>query len=252
MDMAAKTMTLDDLVAQLTHVHGDALQAVVLYGSAASGEDIAGRSDLNVLAIVHTMSLASLRALGQTMRAWQEAGHPPVLELTTAEWVSSADVFPMEYADILERHRVLAGSLPLEGVTVSLSDLRLQVEQEAMGKLLRLRRGVMLAGTDIDRQQELLRASLSTLLVIFRGVMRLQGDVPPRDGAQVIAAVSARCGFPAEPFERVLAYKRGSAMPSGDTERVLEGYVEGMTALVAYLNRFQLPGQTIIAGLLPQ
>jgi hypothetical protein len=130
--------------------------------------------------------------------------------------------------------------------------LRLQVEQEAMGKLLRLRRGVMLAGTDIDRQQELLRASLSTLLVIFRGVMRLQGDVPPRDSAQVIATVSARCGFPAAPFEQVLAYKRGSAMPSGDTERVLEGYVAGMTALVAYLNRFQLPGQGAMAGLPPQ
>ena len=119
-------------------------------------------------------------------------------------------------------------------------------------KLLRLRRGVMLAGTDNARQQELLRASLSTLLVIFRGVMRLQGDVPPRDSAQVIATVSARCGFPAAPFEQVLAYKRGSAMPSGDTERVLEGYVAGMTALVAYLNRFQLPGQGDMAGLPPQ
>lgn len=51
--MAAKTMTLDELVAQLTRVHGEALQAVVLYGSAASGEDIAGRSDLNEIGRAH-------------------------------------------------------------------------------------------------------------------------------------------------------------------------------------------------------
>lgn len=236
--MASNSMTLDALVAQLRQVHGDGLQAAVLYGSAASGEEIAGRSDLNVLAIVSEVRLDTLRALGQTMRAWQEAGNPPVLEMTTAEWQSSADIFPMEYADILERHRVLHGALPLDGVAVKPGDLRLQVEQEAMGKLLRLRRGVMVAGTDSERQQELLRASLSTLLVIFRAVMRLHGEQPPRDAAQVIASVSRSCGFDGSPFERVAALKRGTAIPAGDTERVLAGYVAGMTALVAYLNGF--------------
>lgn len=238
MNMASNSMTLDALVTQLQQVHGPALQAVVLYGSAASGEAIAGRSDLNVLAIVQAIRLDTLRALGQTMRAWQEAGNPPVLELTVDEWRSSADVFPMEYADILERHRVLHGTLPLEGIVVQPGDLRLQVEQEAMGKLLRLRRGVMVAGTDSARQEELLRASLSTLLVIFRAVMRLHGEAPPRDAAQVIGAVSRRCGFDGAPFERVVALKRGTPIPAGETERVLEGYVTGMTALVAHLNGF--------------
>jgi hypothetical protein len=236
--MATQSMTLDELVSQLRQVHGDALQAVVLYGSAASGEEIAGASDLNVLAIVSSIRMETLRALGQTMRAWQEAGHPPVLEMTTAEWQSSADVFPMEYADILERHRVLHGTLPLDGIVVETSDLRLQVEQEAMGKLLRLRRSIMVAGTNHERQQELLRASLSSLLVIFRGVMRLHGEAPPRDGTQVITAVSARCGFDGAPYQRVAALKRGTAMAAGDTERVLEGYLSGMTTLVGYLNTF--------------
>lgn len=236
--MASRTMTLDELVSQLRQVHGDSLQAVVLYGSAASGEDITGTSDFNVLVIASAISVDTLRALGQTMRAWQEAGNPPVLEMTAAEWQSSADIFPMEYADILERHRVLYGTLPLDGITVSLPELRLQVEQEAMGKLLRLRRSIMVAGTDRERQQELLRASLSSLLVIFRAVMRLHGEAPPRDGVQVIAAVSARCGFDGAPYQRVVALKRGAALAGSETERVLEGYLSGMTRLVAYLNTF--------------
>lgn len=236
--MASKTMTLDELVSQLRQVHGESLQTVVLYGSAASGEEITGASDLNVLAIVAALDVDTLRSLGQTMRAWQEAGHPPVLEMTAAEWRSSADIFPMEYADILERHRVLYGTLPLDGIAVSLSDLRLQVEQEAMGKLLRLRRSIMMAGTDRARQQELLRASLSSLLVIFRAVMRLHGEVPPRDGAQVIAAVSARGGFDGAPYQQVVALKRGTALAGAETEHVLGGYLSGMTRLVAYLNSF--------------
>jgi hypothetical protein len=234
-------MSLDTLVSQLTAVHGTSLTAVVLYGSGAGGEAVTGRSDLNVMTLVETLSLQTLRSLGQTMRAWSEAGQPPVLVFTTEEWRTSADIFPMEYADILEQHRVLHGALPLDGLVVHLANLRLQVEREAMGKLLRLRRSIMVAGTDRDRQQELLRASLSTLLVIFRAVLRLHGTVPPRDADAVISAVATHAGFDAHPYLRVVALRRGTALDASDTETVLQGYLAGMTTLVAYLDRFVPP-----------
>jgi len=229
-------MTLDELVQQLRKVHGNALQAVVLYGSAASGEDIAGHSDINVMVLAESLALEKLRTLSQTMRAWQEAGNPPVLELTTFEWRSSSDIFPMEYADILERHRVLTGVLPLDGVAVRRADLRLQVEQEAMGKLLRLRRGVMIAGTDAERQQDLLRHSVGTLLVIFRAVLRLDGEVPPKDASQVIDAVAKRCGFDPAPYLQASALRRGTKLAASEAETVLEGYLDGMSRLVRYLD----------------
>lgn len=239
--MATQTMTLDELVSQLRAVHADALRAVVLYGSAAGGDEVRGHSDLNVMLVADRIDLATLRALGQTMRAWQEAGHPAVLTFTTAEWRASADIFPMEYADILEQHRVLHGTLPLDGVQVSAADLRLQVEQEAMGKLLRLRRSIMLAGTDSARQQELLKGSLSTLLVIFRAVLRLHGVTPPRESEAVITAVAERAGFDPSPFARVAAFRRGASLESRDTETVLSGYLTGMTTLVSYLDQFTPP-----------
>ena len=242
--MATPSLSLDALVAQLKQSHGDALAAVVLYGSAASGEAITGQSDVNVMVLCTALPLATMRSLGQTMRAWAEAGNPPVLEMTVQEWRTSADICPMEYADILERHRVLHGTLPLEGITVRPEHLRLQLEQESMGKLLRLRRGVMVAGTDTAKQQELLRASLSTLLVLFRAVMRLHGEQPPRDAAQVIAAASARCGFNAHPFTQVAALKRGGTLSPTETETVLEGYVAGMSALVAHLDSLDGVGRS--------
>ena len=234
-------MTLDDLVVQLRQVHGDALRTVVLYGSAASGEQVVGHSDFNVLVIVATVYVAQMRSLGQTMRAWQEAGNPPVLELTEREWLRSADIFPMEYADILERHRLLHGTFPTTGLAVHLDHLRLQTEQEAMGKLLRLRRGVMVAGTDAARQIDLLRSSYSALLVIFRAVLRVHGVKPERDATRVIQDVATRCGFDPAPFTAVSALVRGTALPKGEAERVLAGYVRGMDILVEYLDRFTPP-----------
>ncbi len=234
-------MHLDDLVTQLRQVHAGGLVGIVLYGSAASDELVAGYSDQNVLVIVESISVDTLRALGQTARAWQEAGNPPPLELTRREWLGSADVFPMEYADILERHRVLAGTLPLEGVTVHRSNLRLQVEQEALGKLLRLRRATMTAGTDVARQREVLRASLSAMLVIFRSVLRLHGERPARDATEVIAHVGERCGFDAMPFERVQRLVRGGVIDDREVGQVMTGYLQGAEALVSYLDRFVLP-----------
>lgn len=239
--MAKSTMSLDELVAQLRQVHGDQLRAVVLYGSVASDEQVAGHSDQNVLVIVTSLSVGTLQTLSATTRAWNEAGNIAPLTITADEWQRSTDIFPMEYADILERHRVLFGALPLDGITVDVRLLRVQVEQEAMGKLLRLRRGVMSAGTDRDRQSQLLRASVSALLVIFRGVLRLHGETPARDATRVAERVGERCGLDASPFVRVVSLVRGRTLDITETEPILAGYVRGMESLVQYLDRFTPP-----------
>ena len=147
-------MTLDEMVAQLRAAYGAGLRAVVLYGSAARGEGAGRRNDL--LVIVDQLGMDELRRVAPTARAWQEAGHPPPLTLTAREWASSADVFPMEYADVLDQHRVLHGALPTDGVRVHRADLRRQVEYQVLGKLLQLRAGVLASGNDARRQLALL------------------------------------------------------------------------------------------------
>ena len=231
-------MTLDELVSQLQKVYGAQLRTVVLYGSAAAGEHIPKRSDYNVLVIVDELTMQHMRAEAAVARAWGEKGNPPPLTLTLSEWRGSADIFPMEYADILERHRVLYGTPPFEGISVDREHLRLQVEHEAMGKLLKLRQGVLASGGDTKAQAELLAASLSTIMVIFRAFERLHAAVPTTDYEQLSRDVSRRAGFDVTAFERVVRHVRGAEkIGSPDVPGVLEGYLEGMNRLVAYLNR---------------
>jgi hypothetical protein len=233
------TMTLDDLVAQLRKAYGDELTAVVLYGSAAAGEHIARRSDYNVLVIVRGLSLDRLRAEAAVARAWADAGNPPPLTLTDEEWRRSADIFPMEYADILERHRVLHGSPPFADIVVDREHLRLQVEREAMGALIQFRQGILRAGGDGREQLELLSTSLSTIMVIFRAVLRLHGEVPSTDYPTLVATVGTRTGMDPEPFTRVIHHVRGtSRLAPTAVGDVLAGYLAGLQRLVAYLDRF--------------
>src|SRR5687768_1249 len=102
-------MKLEELVAQLHLAYGSGLRAVVLFGSAVAGEHTK-RSDYNVLVIVDALPLEKLRAVAAVSKAWAAGGNPPPMTFTTSEWRSSADIFPMEYADILERNRVLFGT----------------------------------------------------------------------------------------------------------------------------------------------
>jgi predicted nucleotidyltransferase len=232
-------MTLDELVAQLRSAYGETLKSVILYGSAVAGEHIAKKSDYNVLVVLDAVPLDRLAAVGAVLRAWNEAGNPAPMTFTSAEWRASADVFPMEYADILERHRVLYGDDVTSGVDVARSDLRLQVEQQALGKLLHLRRGAMAAGEDSNGQIKLMEASLSAIMVVFRGVSRLAGEVPSQDYATLSAFVAQLAGFDAGPFQRVVEHVRGTNKIKRDESRtVLAGYMAGMETLSAWTDRY--------------
>lgn len=234
-------MTLDDLVTQLRAVYGSELVAVVLYGSAARGDHIPQRSDYNVLVVVEIVSMAHLRKESAVAKAWNEAGNPPPLTLTRAEWRASADIFPMEYSDILEHHKVLAGVLPLDGMAVDREHLRLQLEYEVMAKLLRLRHSVLAASGE-KAMLELLKNSFSTMMALFRAVWRLDGQAPPADHDAVIRGVAERAGFDPRSYLSVAAHARGaSLLTKDDAERVMEGYLASASSLATYLDRLTPP-----------
>ena len=241
------TMTLDELVRQLRAAYKERLASVVLYGSAAGGDHIPKRSDYNVLVLLESTDSArpdssSAVAASAVARAWREAGNPPPMTMSLEEWRRSADIFPMEYADILERNRVLHGDPPFAGISVSNADLRLQLEHQVMGKLLQLRQGALLAGTDAKRQTELVAASLSTMMVLFRAVMRLHGERPPADNVATATRVGALAGFDPAPFLRAVRHVHGDQTLSGtEAGQVLSGYVAAIEQLSRHLDQFAAP-----------
>jgi predicted nucleotidyltransferase len=233
-------MKLEELVRQLELAYGSGLRSVVLFGSAVAGEHRPKQSDYNVLVVVESLTLERLRAVAAVSKAWAEDGNPPPMTFTAREFKASSDIFPMEYADILERHRILFGESPFDGIRVSAQDLRLQVEQQTMGKLLQLRQATMGAGGDNKLQLEVLEKSLSTLMVIFRGISRLHGQAPSQDYEELTRSLAQRAGFSPDPFLRVIRHSRGTEkIPRESASGILEGYLSAMERLVAYLNEFR-------------
>src|SRR5256885_3894227 len=107
----AKPISTDEFATALAAALGGRLVSLLLYGSAARGTHVAGRSDVNTLLICDAVDeslFAALRA-GTTLRDWLRAGNPAPLVLSEPEWRASADVVPIEDEDIPAAYRVLAG-----------------------------------------------------------------------------------------------------------------------------------------------
>jgi predicted nucleotidyltransferase len=233
-------MTLDDLVRQLHDAYGDGLRCVALYGSAARGDNTK-RSDVNVLVVVWSLPMDLLKRESPIARAWRDAGNPAPLTLTLNEWHRCADIYPMEYADILQYHRVLFGTLPLDGVRVDREHLRLQLESEAMGKLLRLRHLILLAGDDLKQQLSLLESSLSTMLTLFRAYARLHEATPPVDSERLVIDVAEHVGFDGKPFVRVWHHLKGTqTLSDGEVGPTLAAYLAAVQTFVAHVDQYPL------------
>jgi predicted nucleotidyltransferase len=227
------------LADDLTRAYGGALVSVVLYGSAARGEYHEGISDLNVLVLLSSTDAATLRLGSDVARGWAVEGNPPPLVLGAEEWRRSADVFPIELADIRDAHRVLRGADPFEGITIEMADLRLQTENELKGKYIRLRQHYLLAAARPEELGALLKQSLSTFLVLFRAVLRLaRDDAAARDHEEVIRRTATHVVFDPEPLLGVLRARRSGEKlkPAADAPEVL-GYLDAVGRVVEWVDR---------------
>ncbi len=185
--------TPESFAADLHGVLGRRLVSAILYGSAASGDHVARYSDYNVLLVLDRTTPATLALLGPALRAWTRAGNPLPQIMDRGFLARSADVFPLEWADMRDHHQVLHGADVLKAVRIRPTDLRAELERELKAKLLRLRGTYAAAASRPAELQELLVKSASTFLVLFRGLLRLQrvSPVPPK--REAAAALARRC-----------------------------------------------------------
>lgn len=216
---------------------GEGLVAALLYGSAARGTYVKGRSDLNVLVILRDASAEALRPAAAILADWTKAGEPAPLVFGEAEWRSSADVFPIEIEDMREAHRVLRGRDVLAGLATTRADLRRELEREVRGKLLRLRTEYAAAAPSGKALARLLVASASTFLTLLRATLRLAERVPPREPAALVRAAAEVAGMDETAFDWVVGRLEGKAMPALEPfDPVAARYVDAIERLARFVD----------------
>lgn len=215
--------------------------SAVLYGSAARGDFVPGRSDLNLMLILDDLSPRTLGALAKAFGAWRKSGYEPPLVIGRLEWARATDVFPIEITDMRCGYEVPRGADPVDGLTVAPADLRHALEREFRGKLLRLRQGYVAAAGDPGALGTLAGRSAGTVMVLLRSLLVLLGRPVPREPVELAAAAAAAMGMDGEPLLNVIRHRaeRGWRASPGE----FEGYMDSVARAAVFLDQLQLGDQ---------
>lgn len=99
---------------------------------------------------------------------------------------NSLDVFPVEFLEMKENHILIYGEDIFSGLDVKTEHLRLFCEQQVKGRLIRIRQAYLEVGLQKKGVEALIKDSLSSLLPVFRNLIRLKGETPAVDPEVVI------------------------------------------------------------------
>ena len=202
-------VTVETFAREVAAALGGRLGALLLYGSGARGTHVARRSGLNTLLVCDAVDEALFATLEPAIRSWTRAGHPAPLIFTEQEWRDSSDAFAIEYEEIRQAHRLLAGRDPWQGISVRREDLRRQLEFELVGKLVRLRQAYAAAGSDPKRLTEVVVGSAAGFFTMLRSVLRLSGRAVPATPDDVVREAAALVGFSPTALDDLVAHVRG-------------------------------------------
>jgi hypothetical protein len=195
---------LNELVEKVKTAAGTNLKSVVLYGSAASGEFHSEYSDLNVMCVLERLDATDLESMNPAGQWWASKGHPAPLVFTLEGLRAAADVFAIELLDIKRNRRVLFGEDVFEGLDVPMNLHRLQVERELRTNLIRLRQKYLAFSPKPKRVLDLMTASVSTFVTLFRHALISLGEQPPQANRDVADRSAQLLGFDARPFHALL------------------------------------------------
>src|SRR5262249_45412119 len=134
------------------------------------------------------------------------------------------------------QHRLLAGRDVLAAIGVDGGAVRRQCEQEARGKLLRLRGLYLQTAGDHAALERVVVESLKSFLIIVRHLVALNGAPSPYGYGAVLAAGEALLG--PLPVRRAVFEPRpgAAALPAAALRAEFRGYLDEVERIVAALD----------------
>jgi predicted nucleotidyltransferase len=224
---------LDVFVEKVKSAAAANLKAVILYGSAATGEFHSAHSNVNILCVVERADTASIEALHPAVEWWVSKKQAAPLVFTLDDLRRSADVFAIELLDMKAKHRVLYGEDSLVWISVPLRYHKLQVERELRTNWLRLRQALLAAPRKREVQLDIMTASLSSFVTLFRHALIALGEKPAENKRDAIVRVAQLANSDASGFQTVLDFREGKRsekdIPAEETLRRYFNLVEAVT-----------------------
>jgi hypothetical protein len=227
---------LKDFTERMKDIYDGSLISVILYGSAASGEFIEKYSNVNVIVVLDDTSLGNLSKAHSIVSSPQFGMISPIF-FTEEYIVSSLDVFPIEFLDIIENHMILYGKDVVKALKVDNKNLRFQCEQELKSKLINIKKRYLTIKNKRDMESLLFR-TFTSVLHIMRNLLRLKGCRSPYLKEEVLSESEKTFGVDTTIFSKILwAKNKKMALTCKDADSLLAELVKELEALSSATDR---------------
>jgi predicted nucleotidyltransferase len=222
--------------ADLRNLYHEDLQSVLLVGSAARGDFIPGKSDINTLVVLSPEGMEWLEKSYDILQKFARKKLAIPHFMTQTSIMHSLDSFPLEFLDFKTFHKVILGGDPLAEIQIPKDAIRLQVEREARGKLFLLRQGFAgHAGNEKELRHMLTRA-VGAFTAIFQGILALQDHPIPMERRMLFDKASDLAVFSPAPFHQILEIKQGK---KGKNARVIfKETLHAIEAIVQWVDQY--------------
>ncbi len=182
------TRLLGEFISRTKDIYNDGLVSILLYGSAAGGEFSSGHSNINLAVILHDTSLSNLSKIAPLLNK-SKFRLLNVIFFTEDYIKSSADVFPVEFLDIKENHKILYGKDIVANLPIDIKNLMFQCEQELKSKIINIKKAYLahIHNADLDK---LLMKFFTSTLHILRNILRLKNNQVVYRKEDILAALA--------------------------------------------------------------
>lgn len=233
---------IEQFVEKMRAAGGTNLQSVILYGSAVSGDYNPAFSNVNLFCMLRDTSYAKLRSLASVVQWWDRQKQPPPLFMTREELERSADVFPIEFVDMVRHHRVLWGDDVIGKLQISMRLHRLQVEYELREKLILLRQHLLLAGDNERRIRQIMVRSVASFATLFRHALIALGESTPLARRDAVAQLASRVGFDRSAVDQVLDVRENKAkLKKFNAAEILSAYLVAVEKVISAVDMLAEP-----------
>lgn len=200
---------VEPYVQQMIKLLGENIKSIVVFGSAIGKDFIPKKSNVNLLIVCERVDLADLKKSLRLVSQGRKKGIVAPLFLTQTHMATSSDVFPIEFLDMRDFHRVIYGEEVFDALDIGTENLRLECEEQLKGKLIRLRQAYLEICDNLKQVESVLSESFTSLIPVFRAMLRLKGREAPMEKERVIHAVVEEFGVDRDLFSQALAFKLG-------------------------------------------
>ncbi len=207
-------------------IFGNEMISLMLYGSAAGGAYVKGKSDINVLVVLTEAGMDRLDAALALVKKWRKRRVAVPLVITQAFIDASLDAYPIEFLNMKNNSILIYGKNVLEDLSFKPDDLRLQIERELKSKILLLREGYLESEGRASALRQLIARSIPALSAIFNALLYLKSGSAPHDRRETAREMKKVFELDEGAWDACLAIKEGTdTLPSGEVITVFKKYL---------------------------